>query len=118
MCSGISSPGSATIPSGNSGKSRVRRSGMAGVYGAQVRSTPAGGRLGPPRGQQEVVEDRGGQHRLERELVETLQQEVAAERVLPPEHRHIVGMGGRLEATVEPTEQVRNELLTPHQDVA
>ena len=39
------------------------------------------------------------------------------ERVLPPQHRHVVGLGGRLERAVEPPEPVGDELLAADADI-
>src|SRR5580704_1195966 len=105
MCSGISSPGSATIPRGNSGNSRE---GPSGIRPLSLRTA---------RGDEQVVEDRRRQHRLEQSLVDALEQQVAAERVLPPQHRYVVGVRGRLERAVEPPKPVREELLAAHADV-
>ena len=63
------------------------------------------------RAQQQVVEDRRGQAALEHAAVDLLQREVAAEGVLLPRPRHLVGDGGRLERAVGPAEPVGEQLL-------
>src|ERR1700733_1068858 len=100
MWSGMSSPGRATSPSGNSGKSRGGPSGMR-----------PSSRRGAPRRQQQVVEDGRRQPGLEQLLVDALEKQVAAERILAPEHRHVGRIGARLERAVEPSEPVGEKLL-------
>src|ERR1700753_4386409 len=100
MCSGISSPGSATIPSGNSGKS------PAGMRPASLR----------PGREKQVVEDGRRQPGLEQPLVQALEQQGAVERVLAPEHRYVGRIGARLERAVEPPEPVGQELLAADAD--
>src|ERR1700741_1180242 len=103
MWSGTTSVGSATSSSGNSGKSWASRS-------AATESRPAGG-------EQQVVEQRRRQPRLEHPLVELLQQQVAVERVALPQQRPIVGIGARPRGRVEPAEPVRAQLLAADRDV-
>src|SRR5947209_9038602 len=108
MCRGISSPGSATIPSGNSGNSSLRRSDIPRlVYGGGWRRY--GLRL--TSCQQEVVEHRWGEEPLKHLLIDSLEQEVAVERVLSPQHRDLARVGARLQGAVEPAEPVRHQLL-------
>src|SRR6516165_601154 len=101
MWSGIISPGGATMPSGNSGKS------PSGIRPPSLR----------PGRQQQVVEDGRRQPGLEQALIEALKQEIAVERVLAPEHRHVGRIGARLERAVEPPEPVSHELLAADADV-
>src|SRR5579884_1013441 len=101
MYSGINSPGSATMPSGNSGKS------PSGMRQASLR-------LGR---QQQVVEDRRRQPGFEQALVYALEEQVAVKRVLAPEHRHVGRVGAGLERAVEPPEPVGQELLATDPDV-
>src|ERR1700685_1148094 len=108
MCSGISSLGSATSPSGNSGKSRSTSAAIALSVGP-ARALAV--RSDAPCCQQKVVEDRRRQPRLEKRLVEALEQQIAIARVLLPGERHGVRVGARLERPVEPPEPVRGQLL-------
>src|ERR1035441_10103330 len=92
MCSGTSSPGSATRSSGNRGKPDDGSEAIAEVYLAPIvppplhhreraqRPRPPGSPSGAAGGQQQVVEDRRGQQRLEHLLVEPLQQQITVER--------------------------------------
>src|SRR5690242_6750985 len=112
MWSGIISPGSATMPSGNSGKSLVWRSGIDSSLG------PGRNGLALVRRDQQVVEDPRRQQRLEHTLVDLLQEQIPVERVLSPRHRHVVGRRTRLERAIEPSEPIRNQLLAAHVDVA
>src|ERR1700761_4288538 len=99
MCSGTASVGSATSPSGNSGNSLTTSSATDG------QSRP-GGAAAPssPCGQQEVVEQRRGQVRLQQVGVDSLQHQIAVEGVLAPQHRDVVGIGRCLQRAVEPPE--------------
>src|SRR5579875_1500639 len=101
MCSGTTSPGSATIPSGNRGNSLTA-----------LLTRPSLGRTDRrlARAQQQVVEQPWRQQRLEQTFIEALQRQVAVERVLAPEHRHIGGVRARLQRAVEPSEPVRQQL--------
>src|ERR1700761_5395313 len=108
MCSGISSPGTATSPSGNNGKSRVSRS---GITPESTSVAPSVRPLVPAGAHQQVVEDGGREQGLEQPLVDPLEEEVAMERVLAPQHRHILRGRGRLERPVEPAKPVRDQLL-------
>ena len=55
--------------------------------------------------------------RLERPLVESLERQVAAERVLAPPVGNLIGDGTGFQAPVEPAEPVRDQLLTAHLDL-
>src|SRR5215218_1144592 len=101
MWSGISSVGSATTRSGNNGKSCSRATCRAYVCPAY------GGSGGPARRDDQVVEDRRREPRLEQGAVDGLQGDVAAEGVLAPQPRDAVRLGGRLERPVGPAEPVR-----------
>src|SRR5438270_9768358 len=104
MCSGTSSPGSATIPSGKRGNSERSRSDMLAT-------------LAPARRHEQVVEDGRRQEGLEGRLVDALEEEVAVEGVLTPEQRDVGLVGARFERAVEPSEPVGHELLAPDRNV-
>src|SRR5581483_11329803 len=129
MWSGTSSVGRATIERGKSGKSSTfvgsisfrsvgaRPPGPVPAPAQRFQSRPGGSGAWPLGAEQQVVEQRRRQPRLEHVLVELLQRQIAVERVAPPENRNVVGLGARLERAIEPPEPVRDELLAADRDL-
>src|SRR6478672_6199500 len=82
--------------------------------GASVRRWPSN--LGAldrlPRGDQQVVEEAGGEVGLEQAVVHPLKREVAAERELVPAHGHAFGLDARLQRSQDPAVGVRQKLFS------
>src|SRR5689334_18868896 len=105
MCSGTTSLGNSTMPSGNSGN----RSSVSPIAGE---ATGGAIRLRGARRDEQVVEDRRWQRALEQRVVDHLQREVAAVRVLVPRARDRVRVGRGLERAVGPAEPAGEQLLS------
>src|SRR3954465_8551315 len=76
------------------------------LWASRRRSHAFGGR------EHQVVEDARRQARLEHGAIDALERDVPAVGVLDPAHRDVARVGGRLQRAVEPTEPVRQQLLS------
>src|SRR5437763_4483642 len=107
MCSGTTSLGSSTMPSGNSGN-------LSSFSLIPGEATGGAVRLWRARRHEQVVEDRRRERAFEQRVVERLQGEVAAVGVVVPGARDAERVGGRLERAVRPAEPAGEQLLAAH----